>query len=203
MRDPFGKHRLRAPRLAAAVLLAIACGAAQGRPPAPLRQPFDRTLSLQGVTFRVICANDSSLGRLVIVPSGPATGARPVSREVDGTVTGAEVADLDADGSPELYVYATSAGSGSYGSVLAWVADRRNALSEVRVPPISANAEASQGYQGHDRFAVVEGSLVRRFPVYRPGDPNARPTGGTRELHYGLVPSGSGWALFVHRIVEN
>jgi hypothetical protein len=34
-------------------------------------------------------------------------------------MVGAHVADLDSDGSPEIYIFTTSAGSGSYGGLIA------------------------------------------------------------------------------------
>jgi hypothetical protein len=37
----------------------------------------------------------------------------------------------------------------------------------------------------------VETTLMRRFPVYRPGDSNAKPTGGTKQISYRLVSVGS------------
>ena len=164
--------------------------------------PFDRTLTLQGVKFRVSCANDSSLNRLRIVPSGLALVNAPIDREIDGTVTGVEVADLNVDGSPELYVYVTSAGSGSYGSLVAYSANKRKSLSEIYLPPVTDSPAAAKGYMGHDDFAVVEDTFVRRFPVYRDGDTNAAPTGGVRQLQYKLKPGEAGWLLRLDRVVE-
>jgi hypothetical protein len=43
---------------------------------------------------------------------------------------------------------------------------------------------------------------VRRFPVYREGDANAAPSGGTRQIQYKLVAGDSGWVLHKDRIVE-
>ena len=164
--------------------------------------PFDRTLTLQGVSFRVWCANDSSLNTLRIAPAGLEIDNQALVRRIDGQVTGAEVADLDADGSPEIYVYVRSAGSGSYGSLAAFGANRRKSLSDIYLPPITEHPTASAGYMGHDEFAVVENSLVRRFPVYRAGDSNAAPTGGMRQLQYKLTAGEAGWVLKVDRVVE-
>jgi hypothetical protein len=163
---------------------------------------FDKTFQLQGVTFRVTCPNASSMNDLTIVPSGLTGDDRPVTQVIDGIATGAEVADLDSDGSPELYVFVQSAGSGSYGSLVAWSANRRRSLSLISLPPVSENPEVSKGYMGHDAFAIVENRLVQRFPVYRPGDSNASPTGGTRQLHYRLVQGEAGWLLKIDRVVE-
>ncbi len=63
--------------------------------------PFDQTLGLLGVSFHVTCANAGSLNTLRIVPSGLEKDNTPLEKDVDGTVTGAEVADLNVDGSPE------------------------------------------------------------------------------------------------------
>jgi uncharacterized protein len=163
---------------------------------------FDRTLELEGVTFHVSCANDSSLPTLRIVPAGLKIDNAPITREVDGTVIGAEIADLNVDGSPELYVYVQSAGSGSYGSLVAYAANNRKSLSEIYLPPVRENPKASKGYMGHDQFTVVENTLVQRFPIYRQGDANAKPTGGTRQVQYKLTPGEAGWVLRVDKIVE-
>jgi hypothetical protein len=146
--------------------------------------------------------NDSSLNTLEIVPGGLEIDNRKISRQIEGVVTGAEVADLNADGSPEIYVYVTSAGSGSYGSVVAYSANKRKSLSEAYLPPIAENPKASQGYMGHDEFAVVEGRLIQRFPLYRSTDSNARPTGGMRQIQYKLVPGEAGWILKLDRMVD-
>jgi hypothetical protein len=55
---------------------------------------------------------------------------------------------------------------------------------------------------GHDDFAVVEGTLVRRFPVYKDGDHNAAPSGGVRQLQYKLRPGEANWQLKLDRVVE-
>jgi len=163
---------------------------------------FDRTLELQGIQFRVTSAEEGSINTLRIVPSGLEIDNSPVVRTIDGTITNAEVADLNVDGSPEIYVYVTSAGSGSYGSLAAYSANRRKSLSEIYLPPVTQNKTASRGYMGHDEFAVVESTLVQRFPVYRAGDTNARPTGGMRQLQYKLHPGEAGWVLKVNRVVD-
>lgn len=163
---------------------------------------FDRMLELQGIRFRVTSANEGSVNTLQIVPSGLELDHSPIVRTINGTVTGAEVADLNVDGSPEIYVYVTSAGSGSHGSLVAYSANRRRSLSEIYLPPVTRDASYAKGYRGHDEFAVLDGVLGRRFPVYRDADTNARPTGGMRQLQYKLVPGEAGWVLRVDKVVE-
>ena len=176
--------------LAAVLLLSpLAAGNASAR-------AFDKVLKLEGVTFHVTCPNDSSLNNLLIVPGGLKGDNAVINRkEIDGSVTGAEVADLNNDGSPELYIYVNSAGSGSYGSLIAYSADNKKSLSEIYLPPLEDDVENSRGYMGHDQFSVVKTTLVRRFPIYKDSDSNANPTGGTRRLEYKLIAGEAGWQL--------
>lgn len=67
---------------------------------------------------------------------------------ISGSVTGAEVADLNVDGSPEIYVYVTSAGSASHGSLVAYAVNRRKSLSEIYLPPVTQDKMASKGTLG-------------------------------------------------------
>ena len=187
--------RLRTTVVALLVAGAASAGAEAGR--------FDSSIELQGIRFRVSCANESSLNRLRIEPAGLEIDNAVIEREVDGIVTGAEAADLDGDGSPEIYVYVSSAGSGSYGSLVAYAANRRKSLSEIYLPPLEDDRVNGRGYMGHDEFATAEGRLLRRFPIYGEKDANARPTGGTRQLLYRLAPAEAGWILQLERAVEH
>ncbi len=164
--------------------------------------PFDQSLEWQGIGFRVQCPNAGSINTVTVTPTGLEVDDAVIRREADGIVTGTEIADLDADGSPEVYVFTQSAGSGSYGGLIAYAANRGKSLSEIMLPAIEDDAEAARGYMGHDELAVVENSLVRRFPVYRDGDTNAAPSGGMRQIQYKLVAGESGWILQKDRIVE-
>lgn len=164
--------------------------------------PYDQLLELDGIQFHVTSTNESSINTLRIVPSGLEIDNSPIVRTIDGTVTDAQVADLNSDGSPEIYVYVTSAGSGSYGSLVAYSANRRKSLSEIYLPPITQNVRASKGYMGHDEFGVSDAALVRRFPVYRETDINAQPTGGRRRIEYKLVAGEAGWILKLDKIGE-
>jgi len=155
--------------------------------------PFDKTLSLQGLTFHATSANDSSAGTLRLAVEGLKEKAAPIEKSIDGAVTDAEIADLDANGFPEVYVYTQSAGSGSYGNVIGYASNRNASVSEVYLPELSKRD--ARGYQGHDKFSVVEQYLVRRFPIYRPGDANAKATGGMRQIQYRLRPGEAGWIL--------
>lgn len=165
-------------------------------------QPFDAKLALAGIRFHITCTNEGSINQLQIIPSGLKIDNTPIRREIDGSCTGAEVSDLNADGSPEVYVYINSAGSGSYGTLVAFSANRRQSLSEIFLPPLEQNPQAAGGYMGHDEFAVMEGILARRFPVYRESDTQGKPSGGMRQMQYKLLPGEASWQLKLEQIVE-
>ena len=164
---------------------------------------FAQHLALQGIGFQINSSNQGSLNQLHILPSGLSVANTAIQREIDGSVSGAEVADLNADGAPELYVFVTSAGSGSSGSLVAFAANQNKSLSEIYLPPLTDNPPLMQGYMGHDQLSIGDGILVRRFPLYRPDDVNAAPSGGSREIHYQLLPGEAGWQLKVVHSVDS
>jgi hypothetical protein len=153
-------------------------------------------------SFVVEATNEGSINQLKITPTGLTEDNKPVVSEIEGTVSGAEIGDLDSNGFPEVYVYVTSAGSGSYGSLVAYAVNNGKIMMPIYLPPITDDAKASKGYMGHDEFAVLENVLGRRFPIYKEGDTNADPSGKTRQLQYKLVPGGTGWVLRLTEIAD-
>jgi hypothetical protein len=116
---------------------------------------------------------------------------------VEGTVADAVTTNLNNDKFPELLVFITDAGSGSYGQLLGYEylnQGRRN----LSLPELSG--AAAQGYQGHDTFKVEGQEVVRSFPVYLSADPNCCPSGGQRMVSYRL-PAGS--AVFEQASIRN
>ncbi len=158
-----------------------------------LAAPFGSSLSLQGVSFQVQATGAGSEQQLTLKVSRAGQPVQVIKEPVEGRVVGAEVEDLNSDGQPDLFVYVQSAGSGSYGSLKGWTTPRSGSLLPIQLQELPA--KDAQGYRGHDQFAVVETSLVRRFPLYRAGDTNASATGGTRQVTYKLVPGEAMWQL--------
>ena len=163
---------------------------------------FVQTLELQGFAFDVSATNEGSINQLTVTPSGLSEQQGPVKVEIDGSVTNAEIADLDSNGFPEIYIYVTSAGSGSYGSLVGYAVNKGKSVSDIYLPPVADDQKHSKGYMGHDEFAVVEGMFVQRFPIYKDTDTNAQPTGKTRQLQYKLKAGEAGWVLRLDRAVE-
>lgn len=154
---------------------------------------FHKTLSLQGISFEVHSSGEGSQQQLTITPRGGRRSIQPISQTVDGQVVGAEVGDLNSNGQPEIYVYVQGAGSGSYGQLVAYAVINGDQLSPIHLQELSG--APAKGYQGHDQFSLVESCLVRRFPIYKPGDSNAKATGGLRQICYKLRNGEASWIL--------
>ena len=123
--------------------------------------PFVKKEELQGITFQVFSPNTRSGNTLTVTPAGLEADNTPIEMDVAGLITRTEVADINADGSPELYVYGFD---GTSQTVLAWSANKKKSLSQISLPDL--DAAQSKGYRGGDEYAVVEGILGRRFPIY-------------------------------------
>jgi len=165
----------------------------------PAEISFAQVLELEGVTFNVVSPNAVSANTVTVSTTGLEIDNSAWSQEVDGIVTGAEVADLNVDGSPEVYVYVKSNGADEKGSVVAYVANNRKSLSAAFMAPLSDTPGAADGYQGRDEFAVLEGVLGRRFPIH---DEAGAPTGRIRQLQYTLTAGEAGWILKADQILE-
>ena len=168
---------------------------------AAISSPEGCHLHLAGIDFSVQASDSGSLNTMTVSATGAELTGQSFDHEIDGSAYRAEMADLDANGWPELYVYISSAGSGSYGSLVAYAVNNGKSATPIYLRPITDDTAASAGYMGHDEFAVVENRLVQRFPVYEQGDTNSSPTGGTRQLQYKLVPGEAGWILETDRAV--
>ena len=148
---------------------------------------FQKTLQFKGISFDVNTKGSGSLRQLVIQPKGFEETNKSVELEIDGKVTDAQVADLNADGFPEVLIFTQSAGSGSHGNVVAFSANGVKSMSRIYFPPVSENTKLKKGYMGHDSFSIKESALIQEFPIYKEGDPNSNPTGGIRRIQYKLV----------------
>jgi hypothetical protein len=159
---------------------------------------FSQKLESNGLSFTISSPNKVDGNTVTIQPHGLKNGDVPITLGVEGLVIKAEIDDLNGDGAPELFVYSTSPGSGSYGKAYAWSTNGKKVLTEIFITP--PGKKDMTGYMGHDEFAVIESSFARRFPVYKAGDSNFSPTGGWRQFQYKLVPGEAGWVLRIKRV---
>ncbi len=176
-----------------------------GCPCESLAAGFRQDLTSMGITFHVLSVKEGEVSKVKITLSGPGVDSRPIESRVEGTVTSAEVTDdLDNDGSPELYVYATCPEEVSSEA-------GRDANS---APPVAAVVTAGPHAGHHGPAAVVvapgtgapsavvvgpavtarvDGSTAGLVPVV-PVKPDEHRT-CIRELKFILVATGKGKAL--------
>ena len=163
---------------------------------------FQKTLSLQNMSFDIKVSGEGSIKQLSIQPTGLEKDNQKINLEIEGQVTDAEVEDLNSDGSPEILIYTISAGSGSYGNVIGYSVNNGKTMSPIYFPDLFENKEASLGYMGHDEFTIIETTLARRFPIYNEGDTNDNPTGGTRQIEYKLKDGEASRLFVIDKISE-
>ena len=148
---------------------------------------FQKSLQFKSMSFDITTKGSGSLRQLNIQPKGFEETNKNFELEIEGKATDAQVADLNADGFPELLIFTQSAGSGSYGNVIAFSSNGAKSMSQVYFPPANENPKLNKGYMGHDTFLINEATLIQEFPIYKEGDPNSDPTGGIRRIQYKLV----------------
>lgn len=159
-------------------------------PPNPAQ--FSKSLRFNTYTFTVSATDRGAVRELRVKAYRGSLLLTNFRIRVDGTVGGAEVADLDNNRFPELYVYSASTGGNSFGRVYAWqfLPERK-----VGIVPVNWPLKTDGGYMGHDSLWIERTVLCREYPIYRPGDDMSNPSGGIRMMRYQLKPIGTGFAL--------
>ncbi len=145
---------------------------------------FDQELELQGINFEIKATEQNPYTTLSIEPEGLEIDSTPAIHKVDGGYIKSEIEDLNSDGWPELLVYFNSYGMEMKASLIGYSVNNGKSMSRISMPKMSD--EALIGFQGQDEFAIVETSLVRRFPVYKLDQGNWVPTGKTKQIQYNL-----------------
>lgn len=159
---------------------------------------FEKSLELQDHTF-VITSTGSEI---TVTTSGAEIVSEPQVETYDGNVVEAEVADLDANGFPEIYIYVTNNDEQKTGKLIAYASNQGKSVTPINLPPIDSVEGAAEGYRGGDEMRVVENRLVQRFSVYKEGDAEGQPSAGTRQIQWKLEPGEATWTLVSDK-VEN
>lgn len=144
---------------------------------------FSKVLMLQGIGFNISSIEKNDQKTLTISPFGLEIDNSPITQEIEGEVVEAEAEDLNSDGSPELLVFTQSTDGNKRGNVYGFSVNNKKSMGMVYFEPVSENNKINDGYNGHDEFAVVETSLVQRFPIFS----NGEKTGKTRQVSYKLA----------------
>ncbi|MEJ8801173.1 hypothetical protein [Pontibacter sp. H249] len=144
---------------------------------------YEERLQDGGMQFSIQTTGTGSQRSLSITVARSEQPPVRIDEAIEGAVTNSAVTDLNDNTKPELLVFVSSSGSGSYGKVYGYEFDREY-WGELAMPDLTP--ELQKDYMGHDEFKVINDRLVRTFPIYLETDPNCCPTGGTRTIVYTL-----------------
>jgi hypothetical protein len=72
-------------------------------------------------------------------------------------------------------------------------------LSTIHVAQLERRPDQLLGYRGWDQFAVVESSLVQRFPVFKSQAADSAPT-SVRQIRYRLRQGEASWQLVADKV---
>lgn len=154
---------------------------------------IDTTMKAFKGGYKVYCNNKNvEKNNLTITPVNFEAGVREITLEVKGRVSGAEVDDLNNDGFPDLVVYIFTGAGSVFGKVLGIFSAENKSIRPIIFPDIMDDPKLKMGYKGNDTYSLVEGFLMRRFPVYNNSDSvNAIPirSGMTRQIQYRVIPA--------------
>lgn len=144
---------------------------------------YKKQLNEGGMLFTVTTKGTGSQRSLAIVVERDEQPPVRIDEAIEGTVTNSVVTDLNSNKKPELLVFVSGSGSGSYGKVYGYEFESKY-WGELTMPELTP--ELQKDYMGHDEYRIANNRLVRTFPVYLETDPNCCPTGGKRTIVYTL-----------------
>lgn len=160
---------------------------------------IDTSMKVGKAGYRLTCNNKSpEKNSVTITPLGFEKDAREFSFEVKGRVAKAEVDDINQDGYPDLVFYVFTNDSIPKGNVIAISSEKNETVAPIMFPDIFDDPKLRVGYKGNDVFFLMEGYLVRRFPVYPvEGAPAAASSGNLfRQIQYMVIPGDRGGSKF-------
>ncbi len=157
---------------------------------------FQKILRFENYRFDIITTEWGAVRELNIRVFRDGQYLLNIKQKIDGYATNTQIGDLNHNGSPEVYVYSCTYGSGSFGKIIGfefYPSDFGAIKTEALTPKFKA------GYMGHDTFEVKDFQMIRKFPIYKAGDANAQATGGTQTIYYDLRYVGNDLYLKVQK----
>ena len=159
------------------------------------KKQIDKTIYINSLTyngFRFFV--EQKANKVSIFSPNLKYGKESIINKIEGNIVFSEIADLNADGSPEVYMYIENQKENSgYSSLLAYSVNNGLSMSEIYLAPLSHDKKAFDKYEGNDEFRVVENTLIRRFPIK---------DNKTKQIQYKLVAGEATWQLKIDKVME-
>ena len=160
-------------------------------------EKIDTTMKVGKTGYRINCRNrevkENQIGVRPIGFESPAN--QPMNFPVRGRISKVMVDDLNGDGVADMILFVYTDSAAIHGTVLAFISDGTKSIVPAGLPDVQLDGKLSSGYKGHDQFTMLEGTLLQKFPVYKPDDKDT-PTGGNRVVQYQLTKIESGGYKF-------
>ena len=183
------------------LLLLLICfvSVAMAKAQIPARK-IDTSMKVGKAGYRLSCNNKNpDRNTVTITPVGFDKDTREFSFEIKGRVTKAEVDDINRDGFPDLVFYVFTIGLDSLpkGNVIGISSEANQSVAPISFPDIYDDPKLRVGYKGNDEFFLMEGYLVRRFPIAVAAGATTPAQGVLyRQIQYMVVPGERGGAKF-------
>lgn len=160
-------------------------------------EKIDTTMKVGKTGYRISCRNrEIRENQMGIRPIGfESTANQNMNFPIRGRIWKVMVDDLNGDGVADLILFIYTDSAAIHGTVLAFISDGTKTIVPAGLPDVQLDGKLNSGYKGHDQFSMLEGTLLQRFPVYKPDDKDV-PTGGNRVVQYQLSKIESGGYKF-------
>lgn len=151
---------------------------------------FDTTVKIGPIGYKINCSNKSAdKNSMSISLIGFDEHPGDINLDIKGRITKAEIDDLNRDGLPDLIIYIFTADK--KGSVFAIACQEKKTVVPIIFPDIMDDEKLKVGYNGNDEFKLMNGILMRRFPVMNTTDSTKAST-ITRQILYKVVAGEGG-----------
>ena len=161
-------------------------------------EKIDTTMKIGKYGCKVSCRNkEIKSNMLAIRPIGfESPASESMNLPVRGRVSAAMVDDLNSDGLADLILFIYTDSVALHGTVYVMVSQDSKTIVPAGLPDPALDGKINTGYKGHDVFSMLEGTVLLRFPIFKQGDKDDAPTGGTRTVQYSLTKGESGGYKF-------
>lgn len=159
---------------------------------------IDTTMKIGKYGYKVTTRNkDIKSNMLAIRPIGFESPANEnMNLPVRGRISAAMVDDLNSDGLADLILFIYTDSAALHGTVYAMISADDKTIMPAGLPDPALDGKINTGYKGHDVFTLLEGTILLRFPIFKPGDKDDAPTGGMRTVQYNVSKGESGGFKF-------
>jgi len=161
------------------------------------KSDFAKQLNWKNLTFNLFAKKTTPIGDLTIEVPALSEGHQTRTTPYKGTITDAQLVDLDKDSSPELIVFLDSGKPNKGTSVKVFSVIEDQTMKEIEFPNLWSNPDFGDNYMGRNTFSIVDDALVLTFPVF---DDNLNLTDQQKEVRYKMIRSGEGKVFEVGEI---